>query len=90
MRSNRLHVKTPFIYIASCAGVGPGSGFAGLCASALTGMTDLDMLQLWLLSQLHNMPTFIFQQDESPAHFHCEVRQYLNTALPGLLEMTNH
>jgi len=26
---------------------------------------------------------FIFQQDGSPAHFHREVRQYLNTVLPG-------
>ena len=41
----------------------------------LTGMTFLDMLQ--------NIPTFIFQQDGSPAHFHCKVRQYLNTVLPG-------
>ena len=41
----------------------------------LTGMTFLDMLQ--------NIPTFIFQQDGSPAHFHCEVRQYLNTVLRG-------
>ena len=29
------------------------------------------------------IPTFIFQPDESPAHFLREVRQYLNTALPG-------
>jgi hypothetical protein len=29
------------------------------------------------------MPTFILQQDGSPAHFHCEVRHYLNTVLPG-------
>ena len=28
--------KHPFIYVASGAGVGPGSGFAGVCASALT------------------------------------------------------
>jgi hypothetical protein len=27
--------------------------------------------------------TFIFHQDGSPAHFHCDVRQYLNTVLPG-------
>jgi hypothetical protein len=26
---------------------------------------------------------FIFKQDGSPAHFHCEFRQYLNTVLPG-------
>jgi len=37
----------------------------------VTGVTYLDI------------PTFIFQQDGSPAHFHCEVRQYLNTVLPG-------
>ena len=43
----------------------------------------LDMLQLWLMPQLQNIPTFIFQQDRSPAHFHCEVRQYLSTLLPG-------
>ena len=35
------------------------------------------------MPQLQNIPTFIFQQDGSPAHFHCEVRQYLNTLLPG-------
>jgi len=47
------------------------------------GMTYLDMLQLWLMPQLQNIPTFIFQQDGSPTHFHCEVHQYLNTVLPG-------
>jgi len=49
----------------------------------VTGMTYLDILQLWLMPQLPNIPTFIFQQDGSPAHFHCEVRQYLNTFLLG-------
>jgi len=49
----------------------------------VTGTTYLDMLQLWLMPQLQNMPTFIFQQDGSPAHFHCKVCQYLNTVLPG-------
>jgi hypothetical protein len=34
------------------------------------------------MPQLRNIPTFIFQQNGSPAHFHCEVRQYLNTVLP--------
>jgi len=28
------------------------------------GMTYVDMLQLWLMTQLQNIPTFIFQQDE--------------------------
>jgi hypothetical protein len=45
----------------------------------ITGMTHLEMLQLWLTPQLQNIPTFIFQQDGRPARFHCEVRQYLNT-----------
>jgi hypothetical protein len=49
----------------------------------VTGMTYLDMLQLWLMPHLQNIPTFIFQQDGSPAYVHCEVRQYLNTVLPG-------
>ena len=49
----------------------------------ITGITYLDMLQLWLMPQLQNIPTFIFHQDGSSAHFHCEVHQYLNTALPG-------
>jgi hypothetical protein len=49
----------------------------------VTGRTYLDMLQLWLVPQLQNLPTFIFQQYGSPARFHCEVRQYLNTVLPG-------
>jgi hypothetical protein len=41
-----------------------------------TGMTYLDMLQLWLMLQLRNIPTLILQQDRSPTHFHCEVHQY--------------
>jgi hypothetical protein len=48
----------------------------------VTGVTYLDMLQLWLMPQLQNIPTFIFQQDGSTAHFHHEVRQYLNTVFP--------
>jgi hypothetical protein len=47
----------------------------------VAGMTYLAMLQLWLMPKLQNITTFIFQQD--PAHFHCDVRQYLNTVLPG-------
>jgi hypothetical protein len=49
----------------------------------VTGMTYLDMLQLWLIPKLQNIRTFIFQQDGSPAHFHCAVCQYLNTVLTG-------
>ena len=37
----------------------------------VTGMPYLDMLQMWLMSQLQNIPTFIFQRDGSPAHFQC-------------------
>jgi hypothetical protein len=54
-----------------------------LCIKLVINSRYLDMLRLWRMSQLQNIPTFIFQQDESPAHFHCEVRQYLNTVLPG-------
>jgi hypothetical protein len=50
----------------------------------VTGMTYPDMLQLWLMPQLQNILTFIFQQDGSPTHFHCEVFQCQNTVLPGL------
>jgi hypothetical protein len=49
----------------------------------IPGTTYLYMLQLWLIPQLQNIPKFIFQQDGSPAHFQCEVCQYLNTVLPG-------
>jgi len=49
----------------------------------ITGMTYLDMLQLSLMLQLQNILIFIFQQDGSPACFHCEVCHYLSTALPG-------
>lgn len=49
--------------------------------TTVTGMIYLDMLQLWLMPQLLNND-FIFQQDGCPAHYHNEVRQYLNTELP--------
>jgi hypothetical protein len=32
----------------------------------VTGMTYLDMLQLWLMPQLQNIPMFIFREDEVP------------------------
>ena len=35
------------------------------------------------MPQLQNILTFIFLQDRSLAHFHREVRQSLNTVLPG-------
>ena len=50
---------------------------------SIIGTTYLDMLQLWLISQSQHILMFIFQEDGSPACFHCEVCQYLNTALPG-------
>jgi hypothetical protein len=56
---------------------------SGITKETVTGMTYLDKLQLWLMPQLQNITKFIFQQDGSHAHFHCEVRQYLNTVLPG-------
>jgi hypothetical protein len=32
----------------------------------VTGIAYLDMLRLWLMPQLQNIPKFIFQQDGSP------------------------
>jgi len=49
----------------------------------VSGMTYLDMLQMWLMAHWQNIPTFLFQQDGTSAYFYCEVRQYLNTVLPG-------
>ena len=46
------------------------------------GVTYLDMLQLWPVAQLQNIPALIFQQDGSPTHLHCAVLHYLNTVLP--------
>jgi hypothetical protein len=48
-----------------------------------SGITKIYYRKMTYLDMLQNIPTFIFQQDGSPAHFHCEVRQYLNTVLPG-------
>jgi len=39
--------KSPCIYIASGAGVGPGSGFAVVCASALSLINSLLSLTFW-------------------------------------------
>jgi len=49
----------------------------------VTGVPYLGALELLLMPHLQNVLMFIFQQDGSPAHFHCEDRQYLNTVLPG-------
>ena len=49
----------------------------------VTGMTYLNMLHLWLMSQLQNILMFLFRQERIPAHFHYEVRQYVNSVLPG-------
>jgi hypothetical protein len=50
---------------------------------SVNGFACLDMLQLWLLPQLHeDSDSFISQQDGIPPHFHLEVRHHLNTTLP--------
>jgi hypothetical protein len=46
-------------------------------------MSYLDMLMNWLMPQLHeDSHAFIFQQDGASAHFHLDVRHYLNANLP--------
>jgi hypothetical protein len=41
------------------------------------------MLKNWLMPQLHeDSHNFIFQQDGAPAHFHLDVRHYLNASFP--------
>ena len=97
----RTRLQKPFVRdinnllkVGVCASRNQVYGPLFFAKETVTGMTYLDMLQLWLMSQLQNIPAFIFQQDRSPVHFLCEVHQYLNTGLPGRwighLEMTNH
>jgi hypothetical protein len=51
--------------------------------NTVTGNSYLDMLTLWLLSQLEeDFNDFIFQQDGAPPHFHIAVRDHLNAHLP--------
>jgi len=68
------------VFCAICSQKVYGPFFA---EETVNGMTYLDILQLWLMPQLQNIPIFIFQLDGSPAYFHCEVHQYLNTVLLG-------
>jgi hypothetical protein len=49
----------------------------------VTGISYVDMLINWLMPQLYeDSHDFIFQQDGVPAHFHLDVRHYLNANLP--------
>lgn len=49
----------------------------------VTGISYLDMLQLWLFPQLkEDSNNFVFQQDGAPPHWHAEVRSYLNNEVP--------
>jgi hypothetical protein len=88
---NTFHLQLPLTYINSIcfllAGVMLQNTGRSIMYSRMTKIYYISghiwTLQLWLMPQLQNTPTFIFQQDGSPAHFHCEVRQYLNTVLPG-------
>jgi hypothetical protein len=53
------------------------------CAEeTVTDVTYLHVLQLLLMSQLQNIPIFIFHQEVNPTQFYFEARQYLNTVLP--------
>ena len=52
--------------------------------ATVTGINYLDMLQLWLMSQLQeDSEHFTFQHDGTLPHFHFDVRAHLNTNLPG-------
>ena len=49
----------------------------------VTGQSYLDMLQHWLFTLLQeDRPDFIFQQDGAPAHWHLNVRNFLNEKVP--------
>jgi hypothetical protein len=52
----------------------------------VTGMIYLDMLENWLMPQLNEDSNYyLFQQDGCPAHYHKDVRGYLNKILPQRL-----
>ena len=45
----------------------------------ITGKTYLDMLENWLMPQMNeDSDDYVFQQDDRWAHFHNDVRDYLN------------
>ena len=49
----------------------------------ITGRTYIDMLENWLMPQMNeDGDDYMFQQDGCRAHFHNDVRDYLNTNLP--------
>jgi len=61
----------------------PGKKFVFEEENTLTGNTNLNMLQTWLLPQLQaDSDKFVFQQDGAPPHWKLEVRRYLNGELP--------
>ncbi|GBO01731.1 hypothetical protein AVEN_248201-1, partial [Araneus ventricosus] len=52
-------------------------------AFCVTGSTYLEMLEIWLFSQIkEDLSNFVFQQDGEPPHRAIEVRRFLNTELP--------
>ena len=69
-----------FCAVSFCKVYGPFS----FAEPTVTGINYLDMLQLWLMSQLNeDSKDFIFQQDGALPHFHFDVRAHLNVNLPG-------
>ena len=49
----------------------------------ITVRTYLDMFENWLMPQMNeDSDNYMFQQDGCPAHFHNDVRDYLNINLP--------
>ena len=52
--------------------------------TTVTSINYLDMLQLWLVSQLQeDSEDLIFQQDGAPPHFHFDVCAHLSANLPS-------
>ncbi|KAJ8867021.1 hypothetical protein PR048_032883 [Dryococelus australis] len=51
--------------------------------NTVTGLSYLDMLQLWLFPQIReDSANFVFQQDGAPPHWHTQVRRHLDNELP--------
>ena len=69
-----------FWAVSSCQVYGPFF----FAEPTVTGISYLDMLQLWLMPQLQeNSEVFIFQQDGAPPHFHFDVGAQISANLPG-------
>jgi hypothetical protein len=63
-----------FFAVSSCKVYGPFF----FVEPTVTGISYLDMVQLWLMPPLReDSEDFIFQQDGAPPHFHFDVHVHL-------------